>query len=214
MSYLISPSYTYEKLDSPSGVDLIDVFEDRVRKWLIDPAKFLLNIENGVVPAVSIILGYFEGIEIYYSGQDSKGASKDFFRRSFKRVFHAKSEADHIYDQIVDSIYAEVRCGFAHDGLFRNRVFFSEARPEALHITWPRNSGGFVMEGKVESIVINASRFVDGVETDFGRYISVLRNESDSVLKSNFLAAVNLKWGLNEQSRVIGMPEHEFFRKP
>ena len=80
----ISPKYTHEKLDSPGYNDLVDVFEDRMREWLLEPSLHLLKLEHGDVPAVSLVLGYFEGIEIYYSGKDSKGASKDFFRRGFQ----------------------------------------------------------------------------------------------------------------------------------
>ncbi|BAU49644.1 hypothetical protein SVA_3096 [Sulfurifustis variabilis] len=207
----ISPSHTHEKLESPSYSDLVDVFEDRMRKWLLEPALHLLTLEHGDAPAVSLVLGYFEGIEIYCSGKDSKGASKESFRRGFQRVFRTKPENSHLYDEIVDSLYVQARCGFVHDGLFRNRVFFSDARPEALNVTWPRKDGEFVKDGHLESVVINAARFVDGVVVHFNSYISDLRAESDPDLKANFLAAVELKWGLNEPDRVIGMSESEFF---
>ena len=207
----ISPIHTHEKLDSPSYSDLVDVFEDRMRKWLIEPALHLLKLEHGDVPAVSLILGYFEGIEIYHSGQDSKGASKAFFRRGFQRVFSTKPENAHLFDEVVDGLYVQARCGFAHDGLFRNRVFFNDARPKALNITWPRKDGEFVKDGHLESVVINAARFVGGVIKHFDKYIAALRSETDPVLKANFLAAVDLKWGLAEPDRVIGMTESEFF---
>ncbi len=207
----ISPNHSHEKLNSPSYGDLVDVFEDRMRKWLLDPALHLLKLEHGDVPAVALVLGYFEGIEIYYSGKDSKGASKDFFRRGFQRVFSTKPENAHLFDEVTDGLYVQARCGFAHDGLFRNRVFFNYARPEALSFTWPRKDGAFVKDGHLESVVINAARFVDGVIKHFDRYIAALRSESDPVLKANFLTAVDLKWGLNEPDRVIGMTESEFF---
>ena len=207
----ISPSYTQEKLDSPRYSDLIDVFEDRIQKWVLEPALHLLKLKHGDVPAVSLVLGYFEGIEIYYSGKDGKGVSKDFFRRGFQRVFCIKPENAHIFDEMVDGLYVQARCGFAHDGLFRNRVFFSDARPEALNITWPQKDGEFLKDGHLESVVINAVRFIDGVIRHFEAYIAVLRAETDPMLKANFLSAVDLKWGLNEPDRVIGMTESEFF---
>lgn len=209
--HYVSPTHTHEKLDSPSYSDLIDVFESRMRKWLVEPAQHLLTIEHGDVPAVSLVLGYFEGIEIYCSGQDSKGSSKEFFRRGFKRIYRPAPENDHLYDQIIDGLYVQARCGFAHDGLFRNRVFFSDGRPEALNITWPRKNGEFVKDGQLESIVINAKRFVEGVAKHLDQYVADLRSEKDQALKENFLAAVALKWGLDEPDRVIGMTEDEFF---
>lgn len=207
----ISPSYTHEKLNSQTYGDLIDVFEDRMRKWLLDPAKHLLTIEYGDVPAISLALCYFEGIEIYYSGKDSKDASRKFFRRGFQRVFNSMSENAHVFEKIVDFLYVQARCGFAHDGLFRNRVFFSNIRPEALLITWPRENGEFVKEGHLESVIINGARFVDSITKHFDSYLADLRSEGDQTLKKNFLAAVNLKWGLNEPDRVIGMTESEFY---
>lgn len=209
--HYISPSHTHEKLDSASYSDLVDLFEDRMRKWLLEPVLHLLKLEHGNVPAVSLVLGYFEGIEIYHSGKDSKNASKDFFRRGFQRVFRTKPENAHLYDDVVDGLYVQARCGFSHDGLFRNRVFFNDARPEALSVTWPRKDGVFLKDGHLESVVINADRFVAGVVEHFDKYIALLRAESDLVLKANFLAAVDMKWGLNEPDRVIGMSESEFF---
>lgn len=209
--HYVSPSHTHEKLDSPSYADLVDIFDDRMRNWLLDPAQHLLSLEHGAVPAISLILGYFEGIEIYYTGKDSKGSSKEFFRRGFQRIFRPKPENNHLFDEMVNGLYVQTRCGFAHDGLFRNRVFFSDGRPEALNVTWPKKNGEFDKDGEVESIVINARRFIDGVVKHFNQYIAALRSETDAALKANFIAAVDLKWGLNEPDRFIGMTESEFF---
>jgi hypothetical protein len=38
---MISPNFPDEKLYNPSLEDLIDVFEDRVRWWLLEPAQAL-----------------------------------------------------------------------------------------------------------------------------------------------------------------------------
>lgn len=209
----VSPSYEHTKLESPSYSDLVDVFEDRMRKWLLEPAQHLLSMEYGDVPAISLTLGYFEGIEIYFSGQDSDRTSKEFFRRGFQRVFQPRPESAHIFDETVNGLYVQARCGFSHDGLFRNRVFFSDGRPEALTITWPKKDGEFVKTSQIESIVINAKRFVDGVVRHFEQYVADLRSEEDETLKANFLKVVELKWGLNEPPRFIGMTENEFFGK-
>jgi len=209
-SHFISPTFTHEKLDAPSYADLVDVFEDRTRHWLLEPAKHLLKSPHGVVAAVALSLGYFEGIEIYCSGEDSVGKSKEFFRRGFKRVFSADPAGAHLYDEIIDALYVQARCGFAHDGLFRNRVFFSDARPQPLTVTWPRRDGQFVKDGQLQSVVVNAALFCASIETHFGKYVSVLRAQSDPTLIANFQTAVGLKWGLNEPDRVIGMTEREF----
>lgn len=209
-AHFISPAFTHEKLDAPSFADLVDVFEDRTRHWLLEPAKHLLKTTHGAVAAVALLLGYFEGIEIYCSGQDSVGKSKEFFRQGFKRVFSPDPEGEHVFDEIINALYVQARCGFAHDGLFRNRVFFSDVRPQPLTVTWPWRDRQFVKDGHLESVVVNAALFCESIETHFAKYVSALRSESDATLKANFQAAVGLKWGLNEPDCVIGMTEREF----
>ncbi len=207
--FYISPTYSHKKLDAPTYFDLIDVFEDRMRYWLLEPAKQLLGMSHGTVAAVALSLGYFEGIEIYYSGQDSEGKSKEFFRRGFRRVFSVGINGAHIFDEVINSLYVQARCGFAHDGLFRNRVFFSDSRPEALTVTWPRRDGIFVEGGHLESVIVNPRRFCEGIDVHFAKYVAILRSEADVDMRNNFEAAVNLKWGLNEPDRVIGMTEDQ-----
>jgi hypothetical protein len=209
-AYFVSPTYTHEKLNAPSYADLVDVFEDRIRHWLLEPVKHLLKTQHGVVPAVALSLGYFEGIEIYFSGQDSNGRSKEFFRCGFQRVFAPAPSGAHVFDEIVNAIYVHGRCGFAHDGLFRNRVFFSGTRPEPLNVTWPRRNGQFIQDGHLESVIINPTSFCAGVEQHFSKYVSDLRAAIDLTLKTNFETAVGLKWGLSEPDRVIGMTERDF----
>jgi hypothetical protein len=213
MLHFISPTYTHEKLVAPSYRDLVDIFEDRMRNWLLEPAKQLLTLQHGVVAAVGLSLSYFEGIEIYCSGHDSGSKSKDFFRRGFQRVFKVEPTAEHVYEEVVNALYIQARCGFAHDGLFRNRVFFSDARPEALNITWPRKNGEFIKDGHLESVVINPQGFFGGIECHFTKYVSELRAESDAAQKEHFLAAIDLKWGLNEPDHLIAMPKDEFLNR-
>lgn len=210
--HFVSPNFTHEKLESPDYLDIVDVFEDRMRGWFLTPAKQLLSSKTGVVAAVSLLTSYFEGIEIYRSGKDSHRASKEFFRRGFKRVFGVDSSGSHIFDRVVDSLYGEVRCGFAHDLLSRNRVFFSTVRPQAFNVTWPRKDGAFVTDGELESVIINPSRYCEAIELHFNKYIAALRNESDAEMKKNFLSAVDIKWALNQPGRIVGMSEAEFFR--
>ena len=120
--YFISPTSTHEKLQSPTFADCVDVFEERMGQWMIEPAEHLAQRGHGEVPAVALVLPYFEAIEIYRSGQDSSGASKAFFRKGFQDVFHIAPALSHLYDQVVDALYVQVRCGFAHEGPTKNRL--------------------------------------------------------------------------------------------
>ena len=64
MDVKISPNFDETKLDSGSIEDLIDVFEDRVRYWLLEPTKSLLKTQHGDIAALCLILTYFEIIQM------------------------------------------------------------------------------------------------------------------------------------------------------
>ena len=130
MDVKISPNYEGKKLDPGRTDDLIDVFEDRVRYWLLEPAKNLLKTQHGDVAALCLVLTYFEGITIYLKGKDSKNNSKAFFREGFLEVMRVSGIDDHLLGRVADVIYTDARCGFFHDGCFRSKIFVS---PDASH---------------------------------------------------------------------------------
>jgi len=206
----ISPSFTHEKLESPTYEDLVDVFEDRVHKWFLLPASKLLEFPNCDVAAVALLLNYFESIEIYLSGQESKNRSAEFFARGFGRVFSVQHPT--LSAKIAAAFYDQARCGFAHDGMFRNRVFFSKARPDPILVTWPKKDGVIDESREVESFIINPRRFYDSIQLHFDRYIERLREGADTEMGCAFVKAVALKWALGEPDRAVGMTEDEFFR--
>ena len=206
----ISPSFTHEKLESPTYEDLVDVFEDRVHKWFLLPASKLLELANCDVAAVALLLNYFESIEIYISGEDSKNRSAEFFARGFARVFSVQHPT--LSAKIAAAFYDQARCGFAHDGMFRNRVFFSTARPDPILATWPKKDGIIDESREVESFIINPPRFYESIQLHFDRYIARLREGTDTELGCAFVKAVALKWALGEPDRAVGMTEDEFFR--
>ncbi len=206
----VSPNFTHKKLEPPFYKDVLDVFEDRMVNWLLVPAKQLLKLKHGSVAAVALATNYIEGIEIYASGEDSKNHSKEFFRRGYRRIFAPVSEPVEFQDSIADALYDLLRCGFAHDAMFRSRIYFSTVRKEAFTITWPRKNGQFDPNGHLESAIINPARFVHCIEVHFKGFMSDLRSKSASESKANFLAAGALKWRLGESGHLIGMSEAEF----
>jgi len=207
----ISPSFGHEKLESATYEDLVDVFEDRMRHWFLKPAERLLEIPHCQIAAVALLITYFEGIAIYLSGEDSKNRSFEFFASGFSKVFtvdHADRNSSRI---IARAIYDQARCGFAHDGMFRNRVFFSDVPLLPLLVSY-RKKDGIPDLSQFESIVINPFRFLESIRIHFERYVKSLREGSDATLKRAFQNAVKLKWALDEKAREIGMTEEEFYR--
>lgn len=212
MEHFISPSFSYEKLDSPSYADLVDVLEDRIRNWLFLPAEKLLNTPNCDIAAVALMVNYFEGIEIYVTGEDSKNKSFEFFTRGFGRVFTVRGQDSEFSCKIAAAIYRQVRCGFAHDGMFRNRIFFSRVRPEPILVTWPKEKGVFDRSADFESILINPPLFYKSITIHLDRYLQKLRDGTETVAKCAFENAVALKWGIGEREPAIGMTKDEFFK--
>lgn len=210
--YFISPNFTHKKLEPLFYKDVVDVFEDRMVNWLLAPARKLLDFPHGSVPAVALATNYIEGIEIYISGLDSKGQSKEFFRRGFKRIFTPIDITEQMRDAIANALYDTLRCGFAHDGMLRNRVYFSDIHNEPFTVTWPRKNSEFDPLGHLESVVINPSCFIEGIELHFKKYISQLRAKDSSPEQERFRAAVKLKWALDEEPPIIAMTEDEFHR--
>ncbi len=207
----ISPNFRNEKLESPTYEDLLDVFEDRMRNWFLLPAKRLLKMPHCQIAAVALLIAYFEGIQIYLSGEDSKNRSFEFFSSGLIKVFSFGNEPQDAIKIIARAIYDQVRCGFAHDGMFRNRLFFSEVRPKPLNVTFPRKIDGELDFTQVESILINPIRFYESIQTHFDQYLAGLRNGTDKALKNAFEAIVKLKWALDEPDRAIGISEKEFY---
>lgn len=215
MRHFISPSFDHEKLENPSVEDLFDVFEDRMQNWLLHPAKQLIETPNGSVAAIALLGSYFEGIEIYLSGMDSKNRSREFFVKGFQKVFSVHGEGKELLKKAAEGIYEQMRCGFAHDGMFRYRVFFDQTSPKAILVTWPRKNGVFDTTGELQSIIINPSRFYDCIMIHFESYLKRLR-EGVEDLTDAFEKAVKLKWGLDQPDIIIGMGEEEYrnFCKP
>ena len=210
----ISPHYRAKKLEPPFFKDLVDVFEDRMRYWMLEPAKHLLQDNFRQIAAVGILIHYFEGIEIYLSGKDSDGKSYKFFRRGFEKVFDLAEYSEEAIKQTTKGLYKQARCGFSHDGMFRNRVLFSDLNENAMLVTWPKKNGKFVFANGVESIVINPSRFYEAIEIHFEKYLKSLKSMKEDKIVIAFKNAVDLKWGLENEHISIGTTKEEFINNP
>jgi len=209
MENFISPNYGPEKLESPTYEDLVDVFEDRMLYWYFLPAKHLFETQHCQIASVALLVSYFEMIEIYLSGKDSKVGSKAFFVNGFSKVFRFQNNNQELSRFVAKEIYDQVRCGFAHEAMFRDRVYFSFDHSQPLVITWPKRNDDLDYS-QVESITINPSLFYESIQSHFEGYVVSLRDGSDKAIKQAFQTIVKLKWALDEEDRAIGMTEEEF----
>jgi len=63
----------------------------------------------------------------------------------------------------------------------------------------------FDQNGEIQSIVVHSAEYFQYVEGHFNKYISRLREASQSALRHQFLAACRLKWDLGGTPRVIAL---------
>src|SRR5215813_14200604 len=212
MSTQISPHFADDKLANPSLDDLIDVFEDRVKHCMLEPAKMLLGVAGGI-PAVCLLMTYFEGYAIYRDGMDSGRKSKAFFCTAFLDVFAYTGLPSDLLAQVADVLYDDARCGFFHDGFFRRRILFSNKGQGALEVTVPKVDGKPNQKGTVQSIRINPPELCMTIAEHFTRYVRSLHDTRETQLRTNFKKVVDMKWQLDLPGPVIGVDEQEFMRR-
>jgi hypothetical protein len=193
----ISPSFTEDKLDGPSIDDVVDVFEDRIQNWVLEPAKRLVADNIHQVAGFCILLTYFEGIWPYVRGQSSRGPSRRSFVEAFSVVFRSGSIPKAVLEEVAGVLYVDARCGIFHDGMFRDHVFFGRLDKGEMRIT--------TKKGRIESIVVDAPRFWAAVERHFKSFVAVLRDTASVDERRRFYRVCKDRWDWDGDPRVIGM---------
>jgi hypothetical protein len=201
----ISLNFAQDKLESPSLDDLIDVFEDRMKYWLIEPAKQIMEYPGGQIAGFCLFLTYFEGVWGYIKGGVSKRQSTAFFKNAFVDVFRSSGINEALLTRVAQVFYDDARCGFFHDGMFRERIFFESLENGVLLITLPKTDGRIDENGEIQSILVDPKRFAVAVERHFVKFITILRNPTETEQRTKFESMCRDKWGLGSDARVIGI---------
>ena len=202
----ISPHFSDEKLDKPSIDDLVDIFEDRIRFWTFEPVKSLLQEETANVAAFCLLLTYFEAIWSYIFCQDSNHKSQQFFREAFVDVFRNGGISITLLGRIGGILYEDARCGFFHDSMFRERIYFAEMNRD-LVVTLPKVNGKIDEAGEIQSILIDPNRFYIAIEKHFTNYINKLRSRSETKQRLEFQKICRAKWNWSKEGPIIGLPD-------
>ncbi len=179
-----SPKYYVTKLHNPTFDDIVDVYEDRVNGWLIEPAKIINSYEHSGLSVLHIIFAYFEGHAAFYHGIDTNNQSNKCFRRAFKVVFPQISSHP-LVDQIMDILWFDGRNGLAHIGFPRRRIVLQDGDPVFRFEVNENND-------KIIRVHIDRNKIVQGVEEHLVRYIARLRDPQEKVLRDNFITAWNI----------------------
>jgi len=192
-TWLISPRFLNSKLSGATLDDKIDVFKDRMEGWFLRHAAALSSADyadrgNAGFAALTVVASYFEAIECYYTGQESRNRSREFFIRGFLKVFpdlpgvlrgQGHASPDDLADQIAEDVYKQLRCGLLHEALPRHRLLLREDTAPV----------GFMIHkstGDVGSIVVDPAKFVGAVQAHLQVYVGKLRDPTEDVLRHNF----------------------------
>lgn len=210
MKQQLTPHYDHDKVANPTCADLIDVFEDAWKGYVLDQVQTLLKAPNGHIAAMTLLCSYFEPIESLHQGKPSDFQSREFFVRGFLRVFDRTSNPN-VTKLAAQAIYHNVRCGVAHTGFPTHRVHIQRTNPHAFIVTYPLLPNGQPnMELQVESVLVNAQRMYDAVNWHLDRYLEALRKGDDVTLRTHFERLMCSSWGIGEDDNVVGMTEDEF----
>ncbi|AJD58878.1 hypothetical protein [Synechococcus elongatus] len=186
MAFKISPKYYSTKLDSGLLEDIVDVYEDKVRGWLINCGRILNHHEHAGFGVLQTALAYFESYTIFFRGEDSYKRSKEFFAEGFNSVFPKPSQYQQsIWDEFIKILYKDGRCGLSHFGMTRTKVLLQDGSPTfRLMINSQDNS--------IQFILVDRYSLVDSIDQHFSNYVMTIRDKSESHLRNNFYKAWQL----------------------
>jgi hypothetical protein len=185
---MASPSFGVAKLATGNLQDVVDVHEDRVRSWMLSPAREILKHPHSEFASLSIVLPYFESHAILCKGRPSDGKSAEFFSDTFCEVFPPAipgKKLDKVpfpadfHRQLGKRIYKFARCGLFHHASAHRIAVGAIDGPIWLSV-WatPQNPESPIPNYAIEisGAIINPELFLQSVELHFDRYLATLRN--------------------------------------
>lgn len=185
---MISPNYDVSKLAIPTTIDsLIDVYEDRIRFWTIEPARIISQYPHGGFAVCHLLASYFESYAIYFKGKDSEKKSFDFFSMGLFSVFPElkfQTYTKNQLDEFISIMYKSFRCGLYHIGLAREKIMLVNG-DDALNIITN-------VENQIITVQIDTSKLISSIENHFNKYICDLRNVNNIETRKNFRKSMEL----------------------
>jgi hypothetical protein len=180
----ISPNFDVNILKSPITVEtLIDIYEDRLNGWILEPARILLEYEHGGFAILQILCSYFESYSMYEKGELSKSATtREFFKSGFLSVFNDIPEkfSDNNIEEIIDIMYCDFRCGLDHWGLTKERIEIIDGKNAIACMVNP------FIGNHIEKVSINCFYFIKAIENHSSYYIHNLRDNNKKELRAHF----------------------------
>jgi hypothetical protein len=177
MSHAVSPNFTVEKLAGARIEDMIDVFEDQMLGWLIEPANRLRDYEHAGFGILAIVLSYFESIGQFLDGERKN--SRQQFVSGLKAVF--PNLDPEIPRSLFVDLYDQIRCGLFHQGLTKSKVVITRIGENPIEVI--HGSAHEVIQIRVVPV-----NLIDAIHRHLVHYVAELRNPVNTSLRQNFEA--------------------------
>ena len=165
--------------------DMISIFEDRIKGWVIGPAQRLLerDPESGFA-ALAIITTYFEMIAKYQGidsveppasiEPDSPTERGTLFQNGFRAAFSAQNPP--LNDRVPELYYLHVRNALYHAGFPGTKIAIDDTL-----------SGPFRYSADSSiALTLNPTHIILAVRDHFERYIAELRAPTQNDLQIKF----------------------------
>ncbi|MGE0640721.1 MAG: hypothetical protein AB7G12_01485 [Thermoanaerobaculia bacterium] len=194
VDFRISPNYGPEKQETGQIDDLIDVFEDRMRGWILEPARILGCVDSRfALPSVLIQSVYFESIAAYLKGDDSgarvkgKTRSAEFFQYGVIDVLKRDDIPLEAVKTLAAFLYREVRCRLFHEGVAGTGFFTKVGMGAAFVLEFPmKPDGTFDSSKPCNSVVVDPGELWVAIEKHLSRYLVRLRDPDENELRTSF----------------------------
>ena len=197
----VSPNLTCEMLETGRVEDLARVFEDRMRGWVIEPARRLLeSAHDDPISAVLLACAYFEPLGHCSNEAPEKMRHAAAFKRGVEVVFENAS-AEQI-PMVADVLWRDLRCGFFHYGCALERVYFWNQVKGAYQLIYIRlnEPDEHGRTTKLDSIVINPARFLGVLARHLETFMRGLLDPTNVKLRERF------EVGFKRMNAVDGKP--------
>jgi hypothetical protein len=182
--HAISPRYQLDKIASGKLDDLVDVYDDQMRGWLLQPVALLRGHQHAGFAMLSILLTYFEPLGNFLAGQESGSGVR--FREGVRSVFRGDALPQPDEAEMWDELYFQVRGGMFHRGLTKSKVLVVPHGDSVL---------GFQKgsDGKIATVIVNPWGLHDAIERHHGEYVSQLRDPAQGDVRKRFAAWFDLR---------------------
>jgi hypothetical protein len=172
--FAISPRYDETKLSPGTLEDKIDVFEDQILGWLVEPAKLMADSQHSGFATLAIALAYFEPLGQFLEGKSAGSHAQ--FSLGLKEVFPELSKVD---PALCSELYNQLRCGMFHRGITKGKVRIARGQDFPVVLAGPSANS-------VSHIVVDPWLLLQAVEAHVCKFSAQLRNATNVQMRSNF----------------------------